>query len=325
MQVRQGIIKFSTAALLGAAMAAPAVGLETSISGATLGEPLFRSFAACNSFIDFDYDGIITDFTNCTGDTLWLSGGTNGNFGQNLQYRAIGSGNGFQELIDYGSVNGPGLDWPTLDGINGGAPNNRNGSQGVPIANFTGPATVDISTTDVPTTWFVTDTRAGAKWDNAPFTAGAPTAGYGNNPNVSNGVTTPTGDALQAGGQSNKLKSLSPTSNSPGSTTLTLDTSQPNAVYQTPGALAPIAFIANAGAAVEGNKPGAGVGDITKTELQHLFVTGRMDTGENLVAITRDSGSGTRNGAMNSIGVDPSYGVGDNVGHRHRGSSSPSD
>ena len=60
MQVRQGIMKFSTAALLGAAMAAPAVGQESCISGATLFEPFFRSFAAGNDFIDVDNDGIIT-------------------------------------------------------------------------------------------------------------------------------------------------------------------------------------------------------------------------------------------------------------------------
>ena len=30
--------------------------------------------------------------------------------------------------------------------------------------------------------------------------------------------------------------------------------------------------------------------------------------------MTRDSGSGTRNAAMNSIGVNPSWGVGENVG-----------
>ena len=312
---------YSTAALLAAAFAGPAFGQEVSITGATLFEPFFRSTAAGNDVIDVDNDGLTTVFPTSV-DTLWTSDG--GNSGLNLQYRAIGSGNGFQELIDYGSVNGPGTDWATLDGINGGAPNNRNGSQGVSIATFSGPAIADISTTDVPTTWFVTDTRPGANWNNAPFTGGAPTPGYGNNPAVSNAVTTPTGDALQAGGQSNKLKSLTPTSNSPGSTTLTLDTSLPNAVYQTPIALAPIAFIANAGAAVDSDySTDAADGNIKKTELQHLFVSGRMTTGENLVAITRDSGSGTRNGAMNSIGVDPSYGVGDNVGLRNRGSSSP--
>src|SRR5581483_9613877 len=34
----------------------------------------------------------------------------------------------------------------------------------------------------------------------------------------------------------------------------------------------------------------------------------------NLVVCTRDVGSGTRNGFMNAIGVDPSFGIGDNIG-----------
>ena len=68
-----------------------------------------------------------------------------------------------------------------------------------------------------------------------------------------------------------------------------------------------IAFVANAG---------AGVQNIAMTELRHLYVTGRLPSGENLVAITRDAGSGTRNGAMNSIGIDPNWGIGDNVGDK---------
>ncbi len=39
-----------------------------------------------------------------------------------------------------------------------------------------------------------------------------------------------------------------------------------------------------------------------------------MPTGENLNVATRDPGSGTRNGSMNSLGMDPSWAHGDNVG-----------
>ncbi len=39
-----------------------------------------------------------------------------------------------------------------------------------------------------------------------------------------------------------------------------------------------------------------------------------MPNGENLAVSTRDAGSGTRNGAMNTLGVDPSWARGDNVG-----------
>ncbi|MEM9882576.1 MAG: PEP-CTERM sorting domain-containing protein [Planctomycetota bacterium] len=304
-------------------------GQEVNISGATLFEPFFQNNASGNDFIDLDNDGQITDFNAGTFDRLWTTQG--GNKGFDLQYRAIGSGNGFQELIDYGSVNGPQpgaggqSGYEIIDGINGGSPNVRNAAS-VGIGSFTGPTQIDISTTDVPTTFFVTDTRPGAFWGNSPLTNGAPTAGYGNNQSLSNPVANPTGTPLQAGGQPNVLQGLSP-EEGPGSTQLTLDTSVTDgtAIFQTPLALAPIAFIANAGAGIDGDQSGATPdGNIKKTELQHLFVTGRMQSGENLIAITRDSGSGTRNGAMNSIGVDPSFGVGDNVGLRNRGSSTAS-
>ncbi|MEO0588187.1 MAG: hypothetical protein AAF078_11155, partial [Planctomycetota bacterium] len=327
MQSVHQAVRFSTAALAFAASTSAFAQGNVTITGATLFEPFFQTQASGNDFLDVDGDGLVTNFNAFTVDTLWTGDG--GNTGFNLQYRAVGSGNGLQELIDYGSVNGPvggGTTFAAIDAINGGAPNVLNGSTTGNPPSFSGPAISDMSTTDVPTTWFVTDTRAGAYWNNAPATpGGAPTAGYGNNPALSDAVAIPGGDALQAGGQSNKLKSLTPTVNSPGSTTLNLDTSAPdaNTIYATPIAGAPIGYIANAGAAVDSDSSDSVIdGNIKKTELQHLFTTGRTVKGENLIAITRDSGSGTRNGAMNSIGVDPSWGEGDNVGLRNRGSSS---
>jgi hypothetical protein len=59
---------------------------------------------------------------------------------------------------------------------------------------------------------------------------------------------------------------------------------------------------------------GTGITQVKMTELQHLFTTGRSVNGENFIVSTRDVGSGTRNAFMNCIGVDPSWGVGDNVG-----------
>ena len=50
------------------------------------------------------------------------------------------------------------------------------------------------------------------------------------------------------------------------------------------------------------------------SQLRHLFATGRLPSGENLIVVTRDSGSGTRNGFCNSIGLDPSFGIGENIG-----------
>ncbi|BAM05282.1 beta strand repeat-containing protein [Phycisphaera mikurensis] len=297
---------------------------EVTVTGATLFEEFFKVAANASDFIDADNDGVITDFTanGGVGTVDILYGGANPFFAQ--QYRAIGSGNGFQELINYGSVNGPGSSFAAINALNGGAPNVRNTGE-VPIGNFTGPATADIATLDVPASWFVTDTSAQGRWDLAPRTGSGATPGYGNGQAVSNPVYGTTADPLQAGGQGNTLKSLTPSSNSaaPGTQTLNTNTGSPdaNTLFETQLALSPIAFVANAGAAVDSTtSTGAADGNIKKSELQHLFVTGRTVSGENLVAITRDSGSGTRNGAMNSIGVDPSWGTGDNVGRKNKGS-----
>jgi hypothetical protein len=59
---------------------------------------------------------------------------------------------------------------------------------------------------------------------------------------------------------------------------------------------------------------GTGLTTVSNTQLQHLFVTGRMPSGENLIAVTRDKGSGTRNAFDNTNGIDPSWGNGENIG-----------
>ncbi len=72
------------------------------------------------------------------------------------------------------------------------------------------------------------------------------------------------------------------------------------------GAWVPVLYVANRGTGLE---------NVKYSEMQHLFVTGRMPNGENLVAGTRSVGSGTRNAHMNSSGIDTSWGRGDNVGN----------
>jgi hypothetical protein len=144
---------------------------------------------------------------------------------------------------------------------------------------------------DTPTTWFITQGSAtSANWNAKPVTDG-----YGLNP------------AKDATGvQSNTLKNLSSSVGSP-SYTLNVNTTSPDSqtVFDTPLAWVAIAYIANRG---------TGLSNVDMSDLQYLFVTGRTKSGANLAAVTRDSGSGTRNAAMNSIGVDPSWGCGDNVG-----------
>jgi len=79
-------------------------------------------------------------------------------------------------------------------------------------------------------------------------------------------------------------------------------------VLAPPSAYLPIAFIAS---------QGTGLKNVTQNDLEYLYLTGRMPGGENLYACTRDSGSGTRNAAMNSLGFDPSWGRGDNMGTKN--------
>lgn len=82
----------------------------------------------------------------------------------------------------------------------------------------------------------------------------------------------------------------------------------PNAttfLFDNPFAFACVAAVVNYGVGLE---------QTTQSDLRHLFVTGRRINGENLIAITRDIGSGTRNAWCNSLGFDPSWNAGDNVG-----------
>lgn len=152
------------------------------------------------------------------------------------------------------------------------------------------PTSIDVANMDVATKWFVkTGSTASAAWNQKPTFAG-----YGYNPTNS---TT---------GYSNQLKSLSRTTSS-GTVTLNTNTASPdaNTVYDTTLAYSPAAIIANRG---------TGLQNIKYSELQYAYVTGRMPTGENLTICTRDAGSGTRNLTMNSLGIDPSWGSGDNLG-----------
>ncbi len=315
-----------TAALLAATLAAPSAFAQAagnvSVSGATLFSGFLTSPANASDAIDADGDGTVTNLESnpVTFDNLYRNQGGRGPL-FNVQTRGIGSGNGLAELVNFGSVNAPANNpWSALAG--GEDYVWRNGSGGLNAATaFTGPAVIDVAPLDVNTAWFITDTRGPGAFGNSPFAAGStnPQAGYGNNGARSNAVRVgATGDL--AGGQGNKLKSLTP---SGGGTTLNTNTAAPdaNTIFDTEIAFVPVGVVANFGAQVRGAGSGAGVGDVTKTELQHLFVSGRMNTGENLVAATRDSGSGTRNAAMNAIGVDPSWGTGDNVGQKNGGNS----
>ncbi|MBK8267794.1 MAG: hypothetical protein IPK83_05615 [Planctomycetes bacterium] len=160
------------------------------------------------------------------------------------------------------------------------------------------PESIDIANMDVPTKWFVLAPGGTAVWNRKPTFDG-----YGNNPNGSSDT-----------GFSNKLKPLSRVDQQGQEVTLNVNTAVPdaNTVYDTTVAYSPVVPIANRGTGLE---------NVTFTDLQYSFVTGRMPSGENLVVNCRDVGSGTRNAWSNGIGVDPSWASGDNLGNQTTGSS----
>jgi hypothetical protein len=171
-------------------------------------------------------------------------------------------------------------------------PGQTDNESGTPVC----PHSVDVANMDVATKWFVqTGSTATAAWNQKPTIPGY---GYNPTPSVTVGAGT--------GSRTNQLKTLAR-----GGLSMNTNTENPdaNTIFDTTVAFSPAGFIANRGAGIGGD-----FGDITYTQLQYLWTTGRMPNGENLTACTRDSGSGTRNLAMNCIGVDPSYAVGDNLG-----------
>jgi len=273
---------------------------QINISGATLFQDFFRSYASTNDYVDVDGDGhkgfnwddlatpdqLAYDYPSTNLENRWY-----------VLYRGVGSGNGLKDLVTY-ARRSPGMEIGNPSegaGLINRATFYNNGVVGWGNADNPGSApllikNIDIATMDVPTTWFV---QAGnplnAGWNRGPFGDG-----YGCNPLKDWGSSS----------QSNKLKTL--VSALDPNVVLNINTANPdrNTVFDTQIAWVPIAIIAN---------QGTGLQNVTVKDLQHLFVTGRMPTGENLVAATRDAGSGTRNGSMNSLGIDPSWARGDNT------------
>jgi hypothetical protein len=325
------------------------------ITGATLLENYVRSAASTRDFIDVDGNGICG---SCSPSGLQqLAPGV-----WTVQYRIIGSVNGFQELLWFGgqargcstqffdtgddnNACGPTLQntdpfvippvkvtgvgpsgspytcqyqtigyWNRVQYVLGGAQipgiYDAANAGGLPARTTTdgnyftrlsdsSPGTgvqMDLAVLDVPGAWAVRINGAG-QYDKAPTEPG-----YGQVPYRSRDKNTgaPVGSSVLQGGLDNRLPALFNNRNFNPPATADCNTLFDTAVF-----FAPIATVTNLG---------TGVREMKATELQHLFTTGRTKTGENLVAVTRDVGSGTRNGYYNSIGLDPSWGNGDNIG-----------
>lgn len=156
---------------------------------------------------------------------------------------------------------------------------------------------VDMAILDVPSRYAVRISGA------AGPTRTPTTAGYGQNARFS---ANPNGSNSSNG---MTLASLNPRTGAPSfgvpANLNTPATADANTLFDSPLFLAPIAPIVNFG---------TGIDTISMTELQFLFGSGRRSNGENLVVVTRNATSGTRIGFQNSIGMDPSFGVGDNLG-----------
>ncbi|MBN1553680.1 MAG: PEP-CTERM sorting domain-containing protein [Phycisphaerae bacterium] len=319
---------------------------QVGISGATLFKSFFKAPASTNDYVDVDGDGIYGFDINRTPWTDQLATTWAGSYPMTtdlfVTYRGAGSGNGLAEMLSSQAVNvagstaqgwyppsrtGANTNYAAYANIPTGAPSDLGvlnryefNTGGTGSANPIKQRAVDVAVMDVPTTWFITQSGT------ASYNANPTSAGYGNNAITSWDTT-----------RANKLKSLTTTLTENGGTgtesvTFNLNTSSPDnkTIFDTQIAFVPMGIIANRGvasadrytetmssySAITGGAMNDKVQAFEMTQLQQLFSTGRMPNGENLKAATRDSGSGTRNGTMNSIGVDPSWGRGDNLGNK---------
>lgn len=227
-----------------------------------------------------------------------------------FQYRSVGSVEGLGEFITYQLCGTIPQAIPSEAGLINRFEFARQGNWtwGGPFADCDGdgdtsdesgtpvcPETIDFGFTDVVGSWAV---RIGDESNG--FWSRKPTEdGYGWNyiPSSSGFIS--------------RLQSLGRDCDGDGSEETFLNTNTSNPDEQTmfgfSVAWVPIVPIANRGTGVE---------NLKMTEFQHLMVAGRMPNGENLVGVTRDVGSGTRNGEMNTAGIDPAWGRGDNLGPR---------
>ncbi|MFM9957976.1 MAG: dockerin type I repeat-containing protein [Phycisphaerales bacterium] len=307
------------------------------ISGATLFANFFAAGASTVDFFDVDGD---TRCKDCPGNAtdqlanfqLPPSFNTDeagaGQFWC-VQYMAAGSVKGYQALVSFGSPKPyatnaentpPGLlvndisqarhnrtVWFGSGAVAGvrnagnpyGAPV-RSSTDGLYTAQFTTPPTpsagglrMDIAPLDVDPFWGQQFPGTGA-FDKKP---GDP--GYGRNPGspVNKDGTTVVGP-----GSSQQLVDIS----AEGRTLFSgSGNGDANTIFGTPIVYNTVAAMVNLG---------VGRSEIRQSDLRHLNATGRLRNGENLVAITREAGSGTRNAFCNSVCLDPSFGVGENVG-----------
>lgn len=320
------------------------------ITGATLMENFIRAPASTNDYLDIDGDGrtVPSQIDNLAG--VLPGNPYNSNLWWIVHYRVVGSVNGYQELLDYGlgcsisadigdqtgattvqnnppadlssdvcqlayvnsqqyivngqpggpaasiyNLNNPGAT-PVRSYCNGSNPVGKRVYSGVvPFNSSTGGYRADIAPIDVPSSWGTT-VPGTPGYNDSPFEIG-----YGLNPrlNVNKDGSTfidPAGNPFGF-----KLVTVVPPLN------LFNPSLMPDeyTVFDTDFAYTPVAAITNLG---------TGYQTISYTRQRHMLTTGRTENGENLVQVTRDTGSGTHNAYVNSFCIDPSHGVGEAIG-----------
>jgi hypothetical protein len=316
------ILALAALGLVGGVTPANAQPFVINISGATLLENLVRVQSSTNDYLDCDGDGIAASLGSATLDQL--APPTIDPFSPSqlwaVQYRAVGSINGLIELTTWGSS------FATLPGqLSSSTPSNAyyNGDRYLAAGVLenpsnsgnpgSAPVTSDTTTLQALRNSNNTFSGGGIRIDIAPVDVSSRWATQRDG-----SASSPTTSPSQSGyGQYNRVSRRLDgsvgglTSNLPGLNGRNLfDPANPgaadaNTLFDTPLTFAPIGAIVNYG---------VGRSEIEMTDLQHLFVAGRLANGENLTAVTRDVGSGTRNAFNNTTRIDPSWGVGENVG-----------
>jgi len=318
-------------------------GGEVNISGATLFVDFFELPAITNDFNNPDQDFINRNMPACPSSPVSFQGFVDidcsgvGDFVDQLapdftcgvpfeghwlvNYRSVGSVEGFGEFIDFQLLGTIPTAIPSERGLlnrrryanlgaqvsplnaciaDGDCDGFTNDESGIPFIQHS----VDISNTDSPSAWSSQGPTApgSALWSLKPTQSG-----YGQNQEGSHGV--PPGPPPLGMPYSNELPTLTR-----GAFSLNLNNDPPttpapdaDTIFDTSIAWSPVCCIANRGVGRE---------NIRYSEMQYVFVAGRLPTGENVTACVRDVGSGTRNAFANSINVDPSWCVGDHLGPR---------
>ncbi|MCA3006304.1 MAG: dockerin type I repeat-containing protein [Planctomycetaceae bacterium] len=316
--------RFVACGLVGTAVSvAAAQPTAVNITGATLLQNFVIAPASTNDFIDVDANGVAGYLASPTVQQLAASTINPPTGVWAVSYRNVGSVNGFVELARFGrifvtnnttlstNINGAWYNRTRFitSNVIGSAGNSENPGALPTRANQAtlrvalpgGPSDglrFDVAPCDVPSRWAVQTSGTGF-WARLPGTPGY-------------GVNTRSSLNKQGGSTGANLSNSLPTLSVAGQPDLEFfnpQNPQPatngNVLFDNNLAFAPIGAVTNFG---------TGMTQIRVTELQHLFGSGRLPSGENLMAVTRDVGSGTRNGFQNSIGQDPAWGVGENIG-----------